>query len=118
MRRLLLFLLLCGFTKVAFADSCTSSISITTASTQILPASDVVGGRHFLLVQNIGGDDAYCALGTSASTTSGFKLATTGAGSLLLQSYTAPNGVVIGVPTAQLNCAAAATSTVITVCDY
>lgn len=118
MKRLFLALIFCCAARVAFADTCSGSVSITTASTQVLPASDVVGGRHFLLVQNIGGDDAYCALGTAASTTSGFKLATTGAGSLLLQSYTAPNGVVIGVPTVELNCAAASTSTVITVCDY
>lgn len=118
MKKLFLALFLCCFARAAFADSCTSSVAVTTASTQVLPASDVSGGRHFLLIQNIGGDDAYCAIGTAASTTSGFKLATTGAGSILLQSYTAPNGIVIGVPSAALNCAAAATSTTITVCDY
>lgn len=102
----------------AFADTCTGTVNVTSASTTVLPASDVVGGRHFLLIQNIGAVDANCAIGETATTSKGFVLKATGNGSVLFQATQGANGVFIAGPNGAVNCITASSTTNISVCDY
>jgi hypothetical protein len=111
-------LVLITYSVPAFADTCTASVSVTTASTKVLDGNDVMGGRHYLLVQNIGAQNVFCTIGETATTSKGFLLETTGHGSLLFQAFLGSNGVSYTVPTQQVNCIAAASTSIVSVCDY
>lgn len=102
--------------STARADTCTDGVAVTTASTQIVPASDVVGGRHFLFLQNIGAEAVYCAIGATATTSNGVLLQT--GGSFLLEQTQGPSGSFKPVPSGAVNCITGASSTTVLVCDY
>lgn len=118
MRKLLLCLLaLMALSRVALADTCTGTVTVqSSGSTQVLASSDVIGGRHYLLLQNLGTPAVFCSIGTDATTSSGYYLQQYG--SLLMEGIMAPNGVVISVPSAAVNCIAASATASVTACDY
>lgn len=118
MRKVLLCLLaLSALGRVAFADTCTGTTTVqSSGSTQVLAAGDVQGGRHYLLIQNLGSPAVFCSIGADATTSSGYYIQQYG--SLLMEGFMAPNGVVISVPSAAVNCIAASTTASVTVCDY
>lgn len=93
-------------------------VSVTTAATTVLPATSIKGGRHRLLVQNIGGTNAaVCKVGGATVTaTTGFSLAP---GASLSESASvatpgAPSPYGATVPGGAVQCITAASTT--TVC--
>ena len=116
MKRFILALALTlGLAGLAHADTCTTTVPITNASTKVLSANDVTNGRHILFLQNIGATAVYCSIGETATTTSGIYIDTTG--SFVLEEYPGPTGVTRSVPNSQVNCISA-TEGLVTVCDY
>lgn len=127
MKKLLISLLLlpalCWATPSGYG-TCTKTTSVTTASTQVIVADDVPGGRHYLLVQNIGANPVYCALGTrnEATASNGFLLpaasSTASGGSWLMHSYEGPNGIFYPAPMDDLACIATGGSSTVVSCDF
>lgn len=106
------------FAGYAVADTCTGTTNVSSTSTTVLASSDVIGGRNYLLIQNIGATDVFCAIGETATTSKGFKLLSLGSGSLVFLSVAGPNGAVKAVPSGAVNCITASSTTNVSVCDY
>lgn len=100
------------------AGTCTATVSVGTSSTKLLDSSDVPTGRAFLLIQNIGAQDAHVTIGETATTSKGFTLSATGNGSLKFTSTQGANGIFISVPNAQVNAIVGSATTNLSICDY
>lgn len=115
---ILAFIFTLALVGYAQADTCTGTVNVTTASTNIVAASDVSGGRHYLLLQNIGAVDVQCTIGETATTSKGFILSAVGHGSILFSSAQGPNGVFISVPNQAVNCITGSSTSNVSICDY
>lgn len=97
--------------------TCSTAITVETSATTVIAADDVPGGRHYLSLQNIGANPAYCRIGGTATATNGFLLPASG-GALIMVPQEGPNGVFILVPSDLVSCIATGSSTTVVYCDY
>jgi len=118
MKTLLLALLLILLPVLAQATpECTGTThTITTASTAVLAASDVPGGRQRLLIQNTGAVEVFCTIGATATATNGFLLGRSEAWSEV--STQGPNGVLTPIPSGAVNCITASSTSTVVACDW
>lgn len=103
--------------------ACTKGVPISnTACTQVFPANDVSGGRHYMLLQCTGGNTCYCAIGTNGAgtanagaSTDGMQIGASG------QSWTSgayPGGQTVQIPLGDVCCITASGSSEIVACDW
>lgn len=125
--RIALFLLLALPTIAASAQvngtgTCTIGVPIGSSScTQVFAAKDVAGGRHYVLLQCVGANNCYCAIGTNGQGTANAGLSTDGI-------QVGPNGLswVLGafpagpvnIPLGDVCCRTASSTSEIIGCDF
>jgi hypothetical protein len=104
---------------VARADTNgTSTTSVTTASTKVLSANDVVGGRHYLFFQNLGSVTVNCTIGVSAGATTTTGISLIAGNAYLAPAIQGPTGVFAGPPNGEIDCIAASSTAPVTVISY
>lgn len=120
MKKMLFALLLFALPALAqTADStCTVATTVGAASVQVAAAT-LPSLRHYLLVQNTGAVDVYCAVATNnaATTTNGLRVPANG-GNWEMVPFMNPNGVIANLPVGDVSCITAGGSTTVITCQW
>ena len=119
MKKLLLaFALLASPAFAQQSQLCTVATQVGSSSVQCVPATSP-DLRHYLLVQNTGTVDVYCAVNSNnqATTSNGVRIPANG-GNWEIVPFMNPNGVIASLPVGDVSCVTAGGTTTVVTCQW